>query len=62
MILEIFFRPNKQKEKFILSNNINDTLYLIESTLEHYQIELVKNINLDSVLLYGFLMSFLKFY
>ena len=49
-----FFRPNKQKEKFILSNNINDTLYLIESTLEHYQIELVKNINLDSVLLYGF--------
>lgn len=49
-----FFKPNKQKEKFVINDNINDTMYLIESTLDHHQIELVKNIDSESVVLYGF--------
>ncbi len=53
-----FFKPNKGKEKFCLDEIVYETLSLIESTFEHHNIKIEKEI-IKGVKVYGFPNEFL---
>lgn len=48
-----FFRPNKEKTKFILEESINQTISLVESTFMHQYIEIEKSLD-SKTTVYGF--------
>lgn len=48
-----FFKPNKEREPFILNRLVEKTLELVESTFEHNNISIERNI-LGEIKVYGF--------
>ena len=53
-----FFKPNKAKEYFDINTSVLDAIALVESTLEHHKIELVKDFEEDEIEIFGFKNEF----
>lgn len=49
-----FFKPNKAKEYFNINKSVLDAVSLVESTLEHHKIELIKDFEEDEIEIFGF--------
>jgi signal transduction histidine kinase/DNA-binding cell septation regulator SpoVG len=49
-----FFKPNKAKEYFDINKSTLDAIALVESTLEHHKIELIKDFEEDEIEIFGF--------
>jgi len=48
-----FFKPNKEREPFILNNLVEKTLELVESSFEHHKIDIEEKIS-GEIKVYGF--------
>ena len=49
-----FFKPNKAKEYFDINKSVLDAIALVESTLEHHEIELEKDFKAENIEFFGF--------